>query len=51
METKDVIINLINFRDEHGWSKYHNLESLSRALSIEASEVEKLSFGKILMPN
>lgn len=41
METKDVIINLINFRDEHGWSKYHNLESLSRALSIEASEVEK----------
>lgn len=47
METK----NVIHFCSERGWAKYHNMESLSRTLSIEASEVEKSSFGKILIPN
>ncbi|WP_263853612.1 nucleoside triphosphate pyrophosphohydrolase family protein [Lapidilactobacillus bayanensis] len=42
METKDVIADLIKFRNERQWQEYHTLESLSRALSIEASEVEKV---------
>lgn len=46
METKDVIADLINFRNERQWQEYHTLESLSRALGIEASEVEKIFLWK-----
>jgi len=42
METRQVLADLIQFRNDRGWEKYHTLESLSRALGIEASEVEKV---------
>lgn len=46
METKDVIKDLVHFRNERGWQEFHTLESLSRALGIEASEVEKIFLWK-----
>ncbi|GEL14067.1 hypothetical protein LCO01nite_16160 [Lapidilactobacillus concavus] len=46
METKKVIEDLIAFRNDRGWQDYHTLESLSRALGIEASEVEKVFLWK-----
>ncbi|WP_407894297.1 nucleotide pyrophosphohydrolase [Lacticaseibacillus sp. N501-2] len=46
METQKVIDDLVAFRNERGWQDFHNLESLSRALGIEASEVEKVFLWK-----
>ena len=46
MEYKDIIQELIEFRNDRGWNQYHTLISLSRALGIEASEVEKIFLWK-----
>ena len=46
MEYKDIIQELIEFRNNRGWNEYHALISLSRALGIEASEVEKIFLWK-----
>lgn len=45
-EVKKTINELKEFRDERGWQKYHSLIGLSRALGIEASEVEKIFLWK-----
>lgn len=34
-----VIRKLIEFRDQRGWQKYHNLKDLALSLNLEASEV------------
>ncbi|MGQ2282291.1 nucleotide pyrophosphohydrolase [Apilactobacillus kunkeei] len=46
MEYKDIIQELIKFRNDREWNQYHTLISLSRALNIEASEVEKIFLWK-----
>lgn len=46
MEYNDIISELINFRDSHNWKDFHSLISLSRAMGIEASEVEKVFLWK-----
>ncbi|WP_461226178.1 nucleotide pyrophosphohydrolase [Lacticaseibacillus suihuaensis] len=42
METSKVMQDLVAFRDSRDWGKFHTMISLARALSIEASEVEKV---------
>ncbi len=42
MEYEYVIKELIEFRNQKGWQKYHTLPALARALSIEAAEVNQL---------
>lgn len=37
-----VIKELRDFRDKRGWRKYHTLPALSRALSIEVSEINEI---------
>ena len=46
MDYTEVISELEKFRDNRDWFKYHTLVNLSRALSIEASEVEKVFLWK-----
>lgn len=38
---RDLTVEIIQFRDERGWDPYHTPSHLSRALSIEASELEE----------
>lgn len=46
MEYKEILKKLHNFDKNRGWDKYHSLISLSRALGIESSEVEKIFLWK-----
>lgn len=46
MNYETVLAKLIEFRDRKQWQEYHTLISLSRALSIESSEVEKVFLWK-----
>lgn len=46
MNYEAVLAKLIEFRDRKQWQEYHTLISLSRALSIESSEVEKVFLWK-----
>lgn len=46
MTTKKVIDDLIKFRNDRGWQDFHTLIGLSRALGIEASEVERVFLWK-----
>lgn len=46
MEYNDVIKELIDFRNSRNWEEFHSLISLSRAMGIEASEVEKVFLWK-----
>jgi len=39
MDYSTVEKQLINFRDQKGWAKYHNLKDLAVSLNLEASEV------------
>ncbi|KRK34544.1 nucleotide pyrophosphohydrolase [Loigolactobacillus bifermentans] len=45
-ETEKVIADLIAFRDQRQWQDFHTLTNLSRALGLEASEVEKIFLWK-----
>lgn len=38
---EDAIAKVASFRDDRDWGQYHRPEHLSRALSIEASELEE----------
>lgn len=38
-EYQQVLQQLIQFRDNHEWQKYHNLKDLALSLNLEASEV------------
>ncbi|ANZ61095.1 MazG-like family protein [Secundilactobacillus paracollinoides] len=42
MEYKVVIDELIAFRNQKNWQKYHTLPGLARALSVESAEVNQL---------
>ncbi len=42
MEYQYVIDELIEFRNQKHWQKYHTLPALARALSIETAEVNQL---------
>lgn len=35
----DLIKDIIKFRDERDWKKYHTLDNLSKSISIEAAEL------------
>ncbi|ETA74942.1 nucleotide pyrophosphohydrolase [Ligilactobacillus equi] len=39
---KDIMQELIKFRTDRGWDKYHNLKDLALSVSIEASEILEL---------
>lgn len=39
---KDIMQELIKFRTDRGWDKYHNLKDLALSISIEASEILEL---------
>ncbi|MTV81618.1 nucleotide pyrophosphohydrolase [Secundilactobacillus folii] len=41
MDYEKVLADLIEFRNERHWQKYHTLPALARALSIEAAEVNE----------
>jgi len=43
---RDVIKELIKFRNERDWEQFHNAKDLSVALSIEASELLELFLWK-----
>lgn len=36
---KELIKEIIKFRDERDWRKYHTLDNLSKSISIEAAEL------------
>jgi NTP pyrophosphatase (non-canonical NTP hydrolase) len=36
---RDVLAQIVAFRDSKGWAEYHTLPNLAKSLSIEASEV------------
>lgn len=36
---QDAVKHLHDFRENQGWSKYHNLKDLALSLNLEASEV------------
>lgn len=46
MNTPETLAALAEFRDERGWNEFHTLIALSRALSIESSEIEKVFLWK-----
>jgi dCTP diphosphatase len=39
---KDIINQLIKFRDARGWQKYHTEPELARSVSIESAELNEL---------
>ena len=42
----DLVKEVLGFRDEREWSKYHTIRNLSAALNIEASEIQELLLWK-----
>jgi len=36
---QDLIKDIIKFRDDRDWKKYHTLDNLSKSISIEAAEL------------
>ena len=36
---KELINDIIKFRDERNWRKYHTLDNLAKSLTIEAAEL------------
>jgi NTP pyrophosphatase (non-canonical NTP hydrolase) len=45
-ETKEIITELIKFRDERDWEQFHNPKDLALAISIEAGELLELFLWK-----
>ncbi|MBU7555178.1 nucleotide pyrophosphohydrolase [Pediococcus ethanolidurans] len=39
MDYKQIHEEIIKFRNDRGWQKYHNLKDLAVSLNLEASEV------------
>ncbi|GAK47534.1 hypothetical protein LOSG293_080200 [Secundilactobacillus oryzae JCM 18671] len=39
MEYEQIQNEIIKFRNDRGWEKYHNLKDLALSLNLEASEV------------
>lgn len=36
---KELIKDIIKFRDDRGWKKYHTLDNLAKSISIESAEL------------
>jgi len=47
-EIKEIIKNLIEFRDARDWKQFHDTKNLAVALSIEAAELNELFLWKDL---
>jgi NTP pyrophosphatase (non-canonical NTP hydrolase) len=45
-EFNEIIENIIKFRDERDWNKFHNPKDLAIALNIEAAELLELFLWK-----
>ncbi len=45
-EYKEVIRQLIKFRDERDWEQFHDSKNLALAISIEAAELNELFLWK-----
>lgn len=45
-EINELIEQIVKFRDNRDWEKYHNSKDLSLALSIEAAELNELFLWK-----
>ena len=41
MNTQKILDRLVKFRGERGWQQYHTPQELSRALMIEAAELNR----------
>jgi NTP pyrophosphatase (non-canonical NTP hydrolase) len=44
--TKEIIAELLKFRDERDWSQFHNAKDLALAINIEAGELLELFLWK-----
>jgi len=47
-EIKEIIENLIHFRDASDWQQFHDSKNLATAISIEAAELNELFLWKDL---
>ena len=45
---KDIITQLLQFRDERDWKQFHDSKNLATAISIEAAELNKLYLWKTI---
>lgn len=45
-EYKDIIEQLLKFRDERDWKQFHDSKNLATAISIEAAELNELFLWK-----
>ena len=47
-EIKEIIAELIKFRDARDWKQFHDSKNLATAISIEASELNELFLWKTI---
>lgn len=45
-EIKEIISELVKFRDERDWEQFHDSKNLATAISIEAAELNELFLWK-----
>ena len=45
---KDIITQLIKFRDDRDWKQFHDSKNLATAISIEAAELNELYLWKTI---
>lgn len=45
-DTKEIILELIKFRNERNWEQFHNPKDLALAINIEAGELLELFLWK-----
>jgi NTP pyrophosphatase (non-canonical NTP hydrolase) len=45
---KDIITQLIKFRDDRDWKQFHDWKNLATAISIEAAELNELFLWKTI---
>jgi NTP pyrophosphatase (non-canonical NTP hydrolase) len=45
-ELKEIINELVKFRDERDWEQFHDSKNLATAISIEAAELNELFLWK-----
>ena len=45
---KDIIEQLLKFRDERDWKQFHDSKNLATAISIEAAELNELYLWKTI---
>ncbi|MFT6244498.1 MAG: NTP pyrophosphatase (non-canonical NTP hydrolase), partial [Crocinitomicaceae bacterium] len=43
---KNILTQLIQFRDERDWKQFHDSKNLATAISIEAAELNELYLWK-----